>query len=134
MPKRTHDGIRKRCDCPARQWPKCSHPWHFSFHFGGKPYRYSLDEVARARNEKIPTTKGDAVAWRDKLRNEIRSSAFLDPHVPPAPVDTSGRRTLGNLSDEYVKAHVEVPTRRELAQKAMRWTLTLIRRTVIPNG
>lgn len=48
MPTRTHDGIRKRCDCPVRRWPNRSHPWHFSFHFSGRQYRYSLDQVARA--------------------------------------------------------------------------------------
>lgn len=36
MPKRTYDGIKKRCDCARRSWPKCAHSWHFSFHHGAR--------------------------------------------------------------------------------------------------
>ena len=46
MPRKVHDGIRKRCVCPRRQWPKCPHPWHFSLHHGGKEHRYSLDKTS----------------------------------------------------------------------------------------
>jgi hypothetical protein len=89
--KRTNDGINKRCDCGNRQWPKCAPPWHFSFHHSGVEHRYSLDKIARARNENPPTTKGDAVTWRDTLRNEIRLGTFVDPDAPPpAPVEEVG--------------------------------------------
>lgn len=54
MPKRTHDGIKKRCGCGKRQWPKCSHPWWFGFHFNGREHRYSLDVIARARSIQPP--------------------------------------------------------------------------------
>ena len=73
MPKRTHDGIKKRCDCPRKQWPKRPHPWHFSFHHGGHEHRYSLDKIAKSRGERPPTSKSEATAWRDRLRNEIRA-------------------------------------------------------------
>ena len=49
MPKRTHDGIKKRCDCPKKQWAKCCHPWWFNFHHGGREHRYSLDTIAHSR-------------------------------------------------------------------------------------
>ncbi len=49
MPKRTHDGIKKRCDCPKKQWAKCRHPWWFNFHHGGREHRYSLDTIAHSR-------------------------------------------------------------------------------------
>jgi len=68
MPKRTHDGVKKRCGCTKRQWPKCAHPWWFNFHYRGTEYRCSLDKIASARNEPAPTTKHDAVKWRDRRR------------------------------------------------------------------
>lgn len=136
MPRKVHDGIRKRCDCLRRQWPKCAHPWHFSFHHHGREHRFSLDVVARARGELPPTTKGDAVAWRDRLRHEIHAGTFVDPTVPTPPPAVDVRLTFGDVADKYLKAHVNVPTRRPAAQKAMAWAVALLRRTEIPaaNG
>jgi len=54
MPKRTNDGISKRCDCARRIWPKCIHPWHFNFHTAGKQYRFSLEEIARREGARPP--------------------------------------------------------------------------------
>jgi hypothetical protein len=60
MPKRTNDGLKKRCKCGRRKWAKCSHPWHFSFHYRGREHRYSLDAVARSRNQPLPKSKTEA--------------------------------------------------------------------------
>src|SRR5262249_25627656 len=115
-----------------------AHPWHFGFHHAGVEHRYSLEKIARARNQPPPTTKAEAATWRDQLRNEIRAGTFIDPDAPPAPAtaDTEAtadtRLTFGDICDEYVKHHVQTPTRRVGAQKAMTWNLALIRRTEIP--
>ena len=120
MPRKVHDGVRKRCGCPRRQWPKCVHPWHFGFHHRGREYRYSLDVIARARGEQPPTTKSDAVKWRDQLRAEIRAGHCIDPDAPPpAPEPADVRLTFGDLSAEYLKRHVQSPTRRPAA--AAKW-------------
>jgi integrase len=104
MPKRTHDGIKKRCDCPRRLWPKCAHPWHFSFHHAGVEHRYSLEKIARARGERPPTSKSEAGTWRDRLRGEIRDGSFVDPDAP-RPVSVAAL-TVGEVIDRYLSAYV----------------------------
>jgi integrase len=137
MPKKKYDGVKKRCDCAIRRWPTCPHPWHFSFHHGGREWRYSLDVIARARGQQPPATKAEALTWRETLRTEIRRG--VDPLPPPAttpapPTDT--RLTFGDVVDDYLKRHVGAPMRRDAAQDTMKWTLGVIRRTQIPaaNG
>ena len=82
MPTRTHDGIKKRCECPRKRWPSCTHGWHFSFHYGGVEHRYSLDKVARARGERRPDRR--AIAWRDRAWRDstARSSIRGAPGGP----------------------------------------------------
>src|SRR5262245_10990763 len=94
MPKRTHDGIKKRCDCRRKNWQKCAHSCHFSFHHRGVEHRYSLDIVARARNEPPPTTKAEAILWRDRLRAEIRTGKVVDASVPPTTAIADTRLTF----------------------------------------
>ncbi|MEI8084541.1 MAG: hypothetical protein WCI74_22105, partial [Actinomycetes bacterium] len=85
MPKRIHNGLKKRCHCGKRAWSKCAHSWHFSFHHAGHEHRYSLDVVARARGEQPPAGKTEAEAWCDRLRGEIRGRTFIGPDAA-APV------------------------------------------------
>lgn len=134
MPKRTHDGIRKRCDCGVRQWSKCAHPWHFSFHFRGIEHRYSLDVVARARREAPPVGLTEARSWRDRLRAEIRSGTFLDPTAPPPAAEV--KLTFGDVCDQYLVRHVQLPTRRPRGRREMEILIRLLRRAEIPaaNG
>ena len=133
MPKRTHDGIKKRCGCPRRQWPKCSHPWHFSFHHGDHEYRYSLDKIARARGEDPPAEKTEASKWRDRLRVEIRGGTFVDPvAAPPTPSVPDARLTFGDVCEEYLKRHVRTPTRRPRARREMETLIAMARRAEIP--
>lgn len=48
MTKQRNRGLRKRCECPRKDWAKCSHPWHFNFKWKDEHYRFSLDrEVVR---------------------------------------------------------------------------------------
>jgi integrase len=133
MPRKVNDGIRKRCDCPRRQWPKCVHPWHFGFHHRGREYRYSLDVIAQARNEQLPTTKSDAAKWRDQLRAEIRAGRFIDPDAAtPTPQPADVRLTFGDLCAEYLKRHVQVPTRRPRGRREMEILIAMLRRAEIP--
>jgi integrase len=134
MPRKVHDGIRKRCRCSRRQWSKCPHPWHFSLHHGRKEYRYSLDKVAHARGEIAPTSKSEAAEWRDRLRSEIRAGTFIDrgTQVPAAPVDM--RLTFGDVCDQYLKRYVQVPTRRSRGRREMEILIAVLRRAEIPGA
>ena len=136
MPRTVHDGIRKRCACGPRKWSKCQHPWHFSFHHGGHEHRYSLEVVARARGEQPPVGKTEAVAWRDRLRGEIRSGVLgrvdvvtvaTTPAVVPA-------LTFGNVCDQYLDRHVRKPTRGARAQREMEILIAVMRRAEIPTA
>jgi len=129
MPRRIHDGIKKRCDCGKRQWPKCSHPWWFGFHFAGKEHRYSLDKVALARGEHPPVSKSEAMTWRDRLRNEIRAGTFRE--APPAPAPAT-KLTFGDVCDVYLERHVRKPTRRPKGRLQMETNVRLLRRAEIP--
>jgi integrase len=133
MPTVKYDGIKKRCDCSKRQWPKCTHPWHFSFHHNDREYRYSLDAIARLRGQQLPRSKSEAIAWRDALRGEIRHG--VDPAAGSAPTPTTpsdSRLTFGDIADKYVAGHVRSSLRRENAQHHMKWNIALLRRTEIP--
>ncbi len=104
MPRRINDGLKKRCPCPRRQWPKCRHGWHFGFHCHGREWRYSLDKIASLRGELEPRTKADALAWADRLRGEIRSGR--DPVSAPAPTLPSTDLTFGDVCDRYLAEYV----------------------------
>jgi integrase len=130
MPKRVHDGLKKRCDCGKRKWPKCTHGWHFSLHHGRHEHRYSLDVIARARGEHRPTSKTEAEVWRDRLRSEIRAGKFVDPAAPPPVSDA--RLTFGDVADQYLKRHVQTPTRRPRGRREMEIMVALVRRAEIP--
>jgi integrase len=136
MPKRTHDGIKKRCDCRRKNWSKCSHPWHFSFHFNSVEHRYSLDKIAHSRNELVPTTKNEAVIWRDRLRAEIRAGKRIEESAAPAATTIESRLTLGDVCDQYQDRHVRTPTRRPRARREMETLVAMARRAEIPaaNG
>jgi integrase len=139
MPKKKHDGVKKRCDCPRKQWPKCEHPWHFSFHHGGREYRFSLDALAKARNDRPPRAKADAVKWRDRLRTEIREGTFLDPDAAPAPTPADVRLTLDDVAGRYLATYVPFDKgrpRREAGRKLMEWYVHALKRIEVPaaNG
>src|SRR5262245_18609285 len=125
MPKRTHDGLKKRCDCPKKSWPKCSHPWWFNFHHGDREHRYSLDKIARARNQPLPTTKSDAITWRDQLRAEIRSGTFVAPDAPVVPATIADAPlTFSEVADRYLTTYVG---RRQTDIGDVQWTGRFLR-------
>ena len=120
MPKRTNDGLKKRCSCGRKKWPTCHHPWHFGFHHDGTEHRVSLDKVARARSERPPRTKADANASRDRLRADIRAGTF--PVRAPEP---ETRLTVAAVCDVYLREHVRCS--RCAAPALMEWTSALRR-------
>src|SRR6266851_3139558 len=67
-------GVRKRCHCKRKIWPKCPHDWHFNFKpRGGQPWRFSLDiELGRRM-----AGKGDAETEAAKIRAEILAGTFV---------------------------------------------------------
>jgi integrase len=129
--RHSNDGLYKRCDCARRQWLKCAHGWHFDF-YKGRKWRYSLDVIARARGEQPPRAKGDAEALRDRIRGEIRSGTFTDPHAQPAPVPADARLTFADVADRYRDRYVRVPTRRKMAGHAIELHLEALKRAEIP--
>lgn len=133
MPKRTHDGLKKRCVCGTRRWARCAHSWHFNFHYRGREHRFSLDTVARTRGEPPPRSTTEARRWRDLLRNDIRRSVFT-LHQPE--VEPDGRLTLGDVCDRYVKQHVQKEGRRRAGRQLMEWYAAALRRFEVPapNG
>jgi integrase len=130
MPKRTNDGISKRCECGRRTWPKCIHPWHFNFHFNGHEHRYSLDTIARREGTRPPASKAEAMAMRDRLRSAIRAGKFEGTAAPATGL------TFGDVVDRYRMDYVNVPTRRRSAAKAFEVHLAVLLRSMVPaaNG
>jgi integrase len=133
VPRRTNDGLRKRCAHKRKTWNDCACPWWFGFHYGGREFRYSLTKLAVVKGEPPPRSKDEATAWRDRLRAEIRSGAFVDPDTvsPPAAVAET-RLTFGDVCDEYLKRHVRIPTRRKLGRREMEIHVAVLRRTEVP--
>jgi hypothetical protein len=105
-------------------------PWWFSFFYRGTEHRYSLDKIASARNEPAPTSKADAIKWRDRLRPEIRFGTFSEL-TPPAPAEPT-RLTFGDVCEEYLKRYVHVPTPRDTAVEMFEIYIGVLRRAEIP--
>ena len=120
MKRHRNDGLRKICACPRRQWAKCAHPWHFSFKWKGRHYRFSLD---RHLGQHV-ASKTDAKSAADQLRAAIRDGVF-DGGAP-----VSDRLTLGELLDLYVQRDVQV--RRPETAAADQGQINLIKAVSVP--
>ena len=132
MPKRTNDGVKKRCAHKRKTWNDCACPWWFRFYHGGREYAFSITKIARARSDEEPKSREQAVAWRDRLRSEIRAGTFVDPDTTPAPAPAEARLTFGDVCDEYLKRHVRTPTRRPDGRREMEILIALARRADVP--
>ena len=94
--RQRNDGIRKICACPRRAWPKCPHPWHFSFKWAGVHHRYSLDRVLG----RAVRAKSEAADEAERLRVAIKAGTFRKPGDPePVRRETL---TLRQLLDLYL--------------------------------
>ena len=97
MTTRHHnDGVRKICDCPRRQWPKCRHAWHFSFKWQGTHYRFSLDR--QLGRHIVGRTK--AAGEAERLRTEIRAGRFGQL---VAPVREASGTTLETFAARFLE-------------------------------
>ena len=129
---RENGGLKKRCRCPRRQWPKCPHPWHFGFQHNGGEWRYSLDKIADLRGDRAPRSKTDALSWADRLRAEIRSG--IDPLAPAVPTVPAIDMTFGDVADGYIEGHVRTAARKAAAQRVMEYHVNGLKRAQIPAG
>jgi len=72
MRHRNH-GLRKRCVCNRKDWPKCSHSWYLNYKpKGGPQYRLSLDREAGRHID----GKTVAVEEAERIRIAIRNGTF----------------------------------------------------------
>lgn len=109
MARHHNAGIRKICGCSRRNWPKCTHPWHFNYKpRGGQPYRFSIDaEIGRRVKDKTEAQQL-AKGYRDTINAgtfiraaERRQLAAAAP-APEAPV------TVDVFAERYIKRHASV--------------------------
>jgi hypothetical protein len=118
-----HDGIKKRCPCGRRKWAKCSHPWHFGFHFRGREYRLSLHKQAQKSADYV-MSKTEAESLRDLYRSQIRAGSFVaigGAPVQPDPPPVETRLTFGAVAEHYLDKHVRHPDRRQAGRRLMEW-------------
>jgi integrase len=138
MRRSSTGGIRKRCGCARRQWAKCVHPWHFSFHHKatskttrtGKAtfeHRISLHKYA-GKPLGYWMSRSEAEALADQLRSEIRNGHGPDATKNPAVV----AKTLGDVAQAYIRDYVHVPTRRRRAAQQFEYYLRIIERSEVP--
>lgn len=127
MPKRTNDGIKKRCAHKCQTWNDCACPWWFGF-FRADANTVLADEACARPGRETATVKGRAILWRDRLRSEIGAGTFVDPDETPrlpAPVDS--RLTFGDVCEKYLKRHVRIPTRRPIGKREMEIHIAVLR-------
>jgi integrase len=72
-------GLRKRCECRRKDWPKCRHGWWFNYKWkpgvNGEPkhgWRLSLDRECGKHID----SKSDAIKLAEQLRITIRAGTF----------------------------------------------------------
>ena len=101
MAKHRNRGLRKRCECPRKNWAKCPHPWHFNFKWKGHHYRFSLD---REVGHPI-TSKTEAEKEADRLRTAIREGRFRQradaPHTEIA--QAQSELTFRRFAEDWKK-------------------------------
>ena len=83
-----NSGLRKRCGCLRKNWPKCPHGWHLNYKpKGGSHHRVSLDREVGHHID----SKTEAVAEAERIRTAIRNGTFraaLPVVAPPVSVLT----------------------------------------------
>ena len=96
-PRHQNMGLRKRCDCPRKVWPKCPHSWFVNFKpRGGTHHRLSLDRELGRHVE----SKREAETEATKIRAAILVGTFRAPTSMAGPVltfDDVAARYLENV-------------------------------------
>jgi hypothetical protein len=82
--RQRNDGLRKICACSLRLWPRCDHPWYFSYKpKGAARVRLSLD---RYTGEHVGSLD-DAKTHAAQIRTAIKAGTFRPkPEPVSAPV------------------------------------------------
>ena len=117
-------GLRKRCGCARKNWPKCEHPWHFNYKWKGAHHRLCLDRYLGRR------IKGKIEAEKEarNLRTAIEDGTF-GKELPVREI-----LTLQQLLDAYVKDYVTPERPRSLTNVG--YQIVAIARTMVelPTG
>lgn len=135
MKTRHHnDGLRKLCDCSRRNWPKCSHPWHFNYKpRGGKAWRFSLDaEIGRRIKDK---TEAETLATN--IRDAINAGTFVRAadRRKAGGVAATDALPIETLGATYFKTYTNRKTGKALSKnERYRWDLIMRTSIVRPNG
>ena len=131
--KRTYQrnkGRFKRCECPRRQWSRCSHEVWGKFCHAGRDHRINL-----ARQfQKSSVSWSEAEGLLDVMRSQIRAGTFvkygttLTESSTPAP-DTG--LTLRDVANRYHEDVSLDPKRRAHRLPVLKQALAVICRTVV---
>jgi hypothetical protein len=127
-----NDGLRKRCGCPRRNWPKCSHDWHFNFKpRGGRPWLFCLDvELGRRM-----AGKGEAEAEAARIRAEIFAGTFVRAaeRRKAGTVAPGDELTVEQLGSTYFEKHTNHKSGKALSKnERSRWDLIMWQCTTEP--
>jgi integrase len=96
MRHRNH-GLKKRCRCKRKDWPKCPHGWQLNYKpRGGLPYRLSLD----AECGRHISSKTEAQEEADRIRAAIVAGTFRAQTPPPAAVPALTFRAFADIWKE----------------------------------
>jgi integrase len=122
-------GLKKRCRCRRKDWPKCAHGWHLNFTpRGGQDYRLSLDvECGRHIDSK---TEAEIEATR--IKGEILAATFVcaAERRKAGTIARNDGLTLEGLGAIYFATHTNHKTGKPLS-KNERYRWDLIMRTII---
>jgi integrase len=90
-------GLRKRCPCLRKNWPKCPHSWYLNFKpKGGPHHQLSLD----AELWRHIDSKAEAQEIADRVRTAIRAGTF---RVAPPIVTASAPLALAVTFHQFAK-------------------------------
>ena len=97
--RKRNDGVRKRCGCARKNWPRCPHPWHFNYKHSDVHYRFSLDREVGRRIER----KTEAEAEAERIRTEIRNGTFRQVSAGSAetPEPTAAAMTFAAFAEVW---------------------------------
>jgi integrase len=96
--RQSNHGLRKICGHSRRAWATCAHPWHFSFKWKDKHYRFSLDKQL----SRTIDSKTEAETEAERLRIAIREGRFDQP------VPVVDNLTVQQLIDLYDRRYLQV--------------------------
>lgn len=113
MPRKVHDGLKKRCDCAKRRWASCPHPWWFSFCHESREYRFSLAKFTTTADGSMSKTEAETL--RDRLRGEIRAGQRTTTGDLVATPDPTAPLTVADIIAKFMTWYAGTPGRRATA-------------------